>query len=69
MNMKELVERIYQQNIPIEEKIKQLKEIELDCINQIDAQDQNMHPEQHHRLSEGLRKARDYLRVLTQSEG
>ena len=64
MNMKEEAKKIYQSNLSNSEKIKALKDCELDCSNQMEAQDQNMNPELKHRLSEGLRKVRDYLRAL-----
>lgn len=64
MNMKQLAEDIYQLDIPTDEKIRRLRDLALDCQNELDAQDQNMHPEVQHRLSEGLRVATDYLREL-----
>jgi predicted nuclease with TOPRIM domain len=51
-------------NQEYEEKLKQLKELEVDCVNMIEAQDQNMQPEMKQRLSEGLRKVRDYIRLF-----
>lgn len=64
MNMKEQAEKIYNRPLSDEEKLKQLKELEVDCVNMIEAQDQNMQPEMKQRLSEGLRKVRDYIRLF-----
>jgi len=62
--MQKEAELIYQSNIDTSEKIRQLNDLVLDCQNEMDAQDQNMHPEVQHRLSEGLRVAKNYLREL-----
>ncbi len=62
--MREEADRIFNSDKPIQRKIEALKNLALDCINQMEAQDQNMNPEVKHRLSEGLRKTRDYLRTL-----
>lgn len=64
MNKDAEVLEIYHRNIPREEKIHLLEEIALDCHNELEAQDQNMHPEIHKKLSEGLRLATDFLREL-----
>lgn len=45
-------------------KIKILNDLLLDCLNEMEAQDQNMHPEVQHRVSEGYRVIKDYLRQL-----
>jgi len=67
MNMQEEAELIYQSHIDKAEKIRQLNDLVLDCQNEMDAQDQNMHPEVQHRLSEGLRVAKNYLRELQET--
>lgn len=64
MNMRDEADKIFNSNISKEEKIIALKDLELDCINELDAQDQNMRPQIKNRVSEGLRKIRDYLRSL-----
>lgn len=64
MNRKEEVLEIYQRNISPKEKIHLLEEITVDLINEMEAQDQNMHPEIHNQLSEGVRLATDFLRKL-----
>jgi len=55
---------IYQRNISKKEKIHLLEEIILDLNNELEAQDQNMHPEIQNRMSEALRLATDFLREL-----
>ena len=62
--MKDEADKVFNLDISKDEKIKKLVDLELDCINELDAQDQNMQPEIKNRVSEGLRKIRDYLRVL-----
>jgi hypothetical protein len=65
MDMREEADRIFNSDQSPQQKLASLKNLELDCVNQMEAQDQNMNPEQKHRLSEGLRKARDYIRNLS----
>lgn len=65
MDMKQEAEKIYAMKIDKEKKIKLLRDLALDCQNELDAQEQNMRPEVRHNLSEGLRLAHDYLRELT----
>lgn len=64
MDMKKKVEEVYLLNISNQEKCKLLKEIILDCYNEMEAQDQNMHPEVQHNLSAAYQTAKDYLRKL-----
>ncbi|KTC83789.1 hypothetical protein [Legionella brunensis] len=64
MNRDTEVIEIYQRNIDKEEKIRLLKDLILDLHNEMEAQDQNMHPEAHNKLSEGLRLATDFIRKL-----
>jgi hypothetical protein len=64
MDMKKKAESIYSLSINKTEKIKLLNELMLDCYNEMEAQDQNMHPEVKHNLSEGFRVAKNYLREL-----
>lgn len=68
MNREEEVLDIYQRDIPREEKIRLLEEISLDLNNEMAAQDQNMQPELHNKLSEGLRLATDFLRELRKQD-
>ncbi len=67
MNMKEKASEIYRSDISKQEKIHRLQELALDCQNEMDAQEQNMHPEIEHRLSEGLLAAKNYLLELQKS--
>ena len=62
--MKEKASKIYRSDISKKEKIRCLEELALDCQNELDAQEQNMHPEVEHRLSECLQTAKNYLRDL-----
>ncbi|BCA93784.1 hypothetical protein TUM19329_01450 [Legionella antarctica] len=55
---------IYHRNIGKEEKIRLLEELALDFHNELEAQDQNMRPEIHTKLSEGLRLATNFIREL-----
>lgn len=64
MNMKRIAEDIYQKPIDNAEKIRLLNELILDCRNELEAQNENMHPEVKHNLAEGLRLASDYVRQL-----
>lgn len=64
MNRDEEVLEIYQRDISKQEKFRLLEEIALDLLNEMEAQDQNMHPELHNRLSEGLRMVKNFLREL-----
>jgi hypothetical protein len=64
MNRDEEVREIYSRNISKKEKIHLLEEIALDLQNEMEAQDQNMHPEIHNRLAEGLRLATNFIREL-----
>ncbi len=66
MDRKKVAQEIYNMPVEISEKIRKLKELMLDCFNEMEAQDQNMHPEIKHKLSEGYRLAKDYLRELEQ---
>ncbi len=64
MDMREEADQIYSMDISIDDKIKRLEQNAQDCMNEMDAQDQNMNPEMSHKLAEGLRKTKDYLRTL-----
>lgn len=64
MDMVKQVERVSQLLISKEEKIKLLEEIVLDCYNEMEAQDQNMHPEVRHNNAEGYRIAKNLIREL-----
>ena len=62
--MRKKADAIYHMDVSNAEKIRMLKDLVLDCLNEMEAQDQNMHPEVKHELSEGYRVAKDYLRIL-----
>ncbi|KTD43250.1 hypothetical protein [Legionella quateirensis] len=64
MNREIEVEEIYLMNISNKEKCKRLNDFLLDCFNEMEAVDQNMHPEVHHNLSEAYQLAKNYLRTL-----
>lgn len=64
MNRDTEVLEIYHRNINKEEKIRLLEDIVLDLRNEMEAQDQNMHPEIHNKLAEGLRLATNFIREL-----
>ena len=64
MNMKKLVIDIYRMPMSDKMKIRWLNDVLLDCSLEMDAQDQNMHPEIKHNLAEGFRLAKNYLRTL-----
>ena len=64
MNMKKIAEDIYHKPLDKAEKIRLLNELILDCRNELEAQNENMHPEVKHNLAEGLRLASDYVRQL-----
>ena len=64
MNRDTEVFEIYHRNISKEEKIRLLEDIILDLRNEMEAQDQNMHPEIHNKLAEGLRLAKNFIREL-----
>ena len=64
MNRDEQVLEVYHRDVGKKEKIRLLEDLVLDLNNELEAQDQNMHPEIHNRLSEGLRLAKNFLREL-----
>lgn len=64
MNRDAEVIEVYNRDIPKSEKIRLLEDLVLDLNNELEAQDQNMHPEIHNKLSEGLRLAKNFLREL-----
>lgn len=64
MNRDEEVLEIYQRDISNKEKIRLLEDISLDLQNEMAAQDQNMNPELHNKLAEGMRLATNFLREL-----
>lgn len=63
-NMRDCAKRIEHMHANNSVKVKLLKDLLLDCYNEMEAQDQNMHPEIQHDLAEGYRLAKDYLRRL-----
>ena len=64
MNRDDEVLAIYHRKIDPQEKIRLLEEFVVDLVNELEAQDQNMHPELHNKLSEGLRLAKNFIREL-----
>lgn len=67
MNMKKVAEEIYHKPFNKIEKIRLLNDLILDCRNELEAQNENMHPEVKHNIAEGLRIATNYLRNLEHS--
>ncbi|OGV25736.1 MAG: hypothetical protein A3F18_01395 [Legionellales bacterium RIFCSPHIGHO2_12_FULL_37_14] len=63
--MKKKAESIERMHVKKALKVKLLKELLLDCLNEMEAQDQNMHPEVQHNVEEGYRIASNFLRLLT----
>jgi hypothetical protein len=64
MNRDIEVLEIFHRKINKAEKLRLLEDIALDLHNELEAQDQNMHPEVHNKLSEGLRLAKNFIREL-----
>lgn len=64
MNRTAEVWEIYHKDIPQQKKIKLLEDLALDFHNELEAQDQNMHPEIYNGLSEGLQLVTNLLREL-----
>jgi len=64
MNRTAEVWDIYHRKIKKQEKIKLLEDLALDFHNELEAQDQNMHPEIYTGLSEGLQLVTNLLREL-----
>lgn len=56
--------QIYHLKISKKEKIHLLEEIALDLRAEMEAEDENMHPDVYNRLDEGLRLATDFIRKL-----
>lgn len=59
-----MAEELYHRSLDRAEKIRLLNELILDCRNELEAQNENMHPEIKHNVAEGLRLASDYVRQL-----
>lgn len=64
MDMIEKANTICDMQVNKDEKIRLLKDLILDCYNEMEAQDQNMHPEVKHNNAEGYRIAKNKLREL-----
>ena len=64
MDMKKRAYEIHQMPVSKAIKIHLLQELIEDCLNEMEAQEQNMHPEVEHNLAEGYRVAKNYLRKL-----
>lgn len=67
MDMKVEADRIYHLPVSNQVKLVMLQDLELDCLNEMEAEDQNMRPEVRHNLSEGYRLAQVYIRELKKS--
>ena len=59
---------IYNRRISVKDKIRLLEDLVLDLFNELEAQDQNMHPEIHNKMSEGLMLAKNLIRELRSLE-
>ena len=68
MNMKQKARDVYLLPIAMHSKIKLLNDIIIDCYNEMEAQDQNMHPELTHNVAEGYRVAKNYVRQLIEKQ-
>ena len=55
---------IYNRPMAKKEKMRLLEELALDLHNELEAQDQNMHPEVYNELAEGLRVTTNFIRTL-----
>jgi len=64
MNREIEVVEIYMLDISKAKKIQKLHDFLLDCDNEMQAQDQNMHPEVQHNLAAAYQLAKNYLREL-----
>lgn len=65
MDMRVEAEKIFHnKEMNEQEKIQRLEELALDCQNELDAQAQNMQPGVQHKVSEGLRMAKNFIREL-----
>jgi len=64
LNMQEKANEIFHSSLDDAQKVKQLEDLIFDCQHELEAQEQNMRPEVQHRLSEGLRIAKNYVRTL-----
>lgn len=65
MDMRVEAEKIFHNDeLSKQEKISRLKELAYDCQQELDAQEQNMQPGVQHKLSEGLRMAKNFIREL-----
>ncbi len=67
MDMIEKANTICDMQVNKDEKIRLLKDLILDCYNEMEAQDQNMHPEVKHNNAEGYRIAKNKLRELVEN--
>ncbi len=69
MNLKNNVLQIYTNPaIDRDDKIQLLNDLLLDCYNEMEAQDQNMHPEVQHNTAEAFRLAKNLVRQLDEEE-
>lgn len=64
MNREEEVLEIFSRNISLQEKIDLLEELELDLYNEMEAQQENMHPDVHNKMSQAFMLVSNLLREL-----
>lgn len=64
MSFNEEIKKVEHSKLSSDEKIKQLNQIILDLTNEMEAEDQNMHPEVNHDLAIKLQEASDILRKI-----
>ena len=65
MNLVRREKEIFHMRISDEEKIALLEEFITDCVNELEAEEQNMRPEIEHNAAEALRLAKDSIRLLS----
>ena len=64
MSFNEELKKVESSNLSSDEKIKQLNNIILDLTNEMEAENQNMHPDVNHDLAIKLQEATDILRRI-----
>ena len=55
---------IFSRNISLKEKMHLLEDLELDLYNEMEAQQENMHPDIHNKMSQALMLVSNLLREL-----
>ncbi len=69
MDMRRRVHEVHLLNVSSSVRIHLLNQIVADCLDEMEAQEQNMHPEIEHNLAEGYRMAKNYARILCKKHG